>query len=106
MELVATQQPMAGDLRVIGAAMVISIDLERVAHHAEGIASAALRMARQPLLKPLIDVPRLVEVVQSMLKKAMEAFVERDARKAAEVAADDDVVDGLRSQCSVNCLPT
>lgn len=98
MELIATQQPMAGDLRVIGAAMVISIDLERVADHAEGIASAAVRMARQPLLKPLIDVPRMAEVVQGMLKKALDAFVERDARKAAEVAADDDVVDGLRSQ--------
>ncbi|MEW6046476.1 MAG: phosphate signaling complex protein PhoU [Bacillota bacterium] len=98
MELIAIHQPMAGDLQIIGAAMVIAIDLERAADHAEGIASAALRIARQPLLKPLIDVPRMAEVVQGSIKKALEAFAERDARKAAKVAADDDVVDGLCSQ--------
>lgn len=98
MELIATQQPMAGDLRVIGAALVISIDLERVADHAEGIASAAVRMSRQPLLKPLIDIPRMAEVVQGMLTKALDSFVQRDVGKAAQVAQEDDVVDGLRAQ--------
>ncbi|HHY96069.1 MAG TPA: phosphate signaling complex protein PhoU [Firmicutes bacterium] len=98
MELIATQQPMAGDLRVIGAAMVIGIDLERVADHAEGVASAAIRLSRQPMLKPLIDVPRMAEVVQVMLKEALDAFVERDVQKARQVAQQDDEVDGLRSQ--------
>ena len=96
--LLATQQPMAGDLRRILAALVISIDLERMADHAEGVASAAERMMVQPPLKPLVDIPRMAEIVQEMLREAMDAFVRRDARLAADLAKEDDEVDSLRSQ--------
>jgi phosphate transport system protein len=96
--LLATQQPMAGDLRRILASLVISIDLERMADHAEGVAAAAERMMAQPPLKPLVDIPRMAEICQDMLKKAMDAFVRKDAKLAAELALQDDDVDGLRSQ--------
>ena len=96
--LLATQQPMAGDLRRVLAALVISIDLERMADHAEGVASAAERMMVQPPLKPLVDIPRMAEIVQEMLKNAMDAFVRRDSRLAADLTKLDDEVDSLRSQ--------
>ncbi|MDR5710107.1 MAG: phosphate signaling complex protein PhoU [Armatimonadota bacterium] len=97
-KLLATQQPMAGDLRVLTSALAISIDLERLADHAEGIAKAVRRLANQPPVKPLVDIPRMEQLVQEMLQEALQAFAQRDPRQAEALAAKDDQVDDLRSQ--------
>jgi phosphate transport system protein len=96
--LVATQQPAAGDLRNIMAAMSIVSDLERMGDHAEGIARIVIRMDDQPLLKPLIDLPRMAEICRKMLSQSLEAYMECDAEKALEVASQDDAIDDLYNQ--------
>lgn len=98
LRLMATQQPMAKDLRTIAAVWTMTIDLERIGDHAEDIARATKRMADQPLLKPLIDVPRMAEVVQGMLRDGLDAFVRRDTGLAERMAARDDEVDHLYGQ--------
>lgn len=98
MRLLALQQPMASDLRTIAAVFAITIDLERLADHAEGVSRCVKRLAGQALLKPLIDIPRMEALVQEMLREAMEAFKTRDASLARAMAKKDDDVDGLRSQ--------
>ncbi|MDR7537730.1 MAG: phosphate signaling complex protein PhoU [Armatimonadota bacterium] len=98
MRLLVLQQPMASDLRTIAAVLAITIDLERMADHAEGISKAAKRLAHQPLLKPLIDIPRMEALVQNMLHRVVEAFLSRDVTLAEAAARMDDEVDALRSQ--------
>lgn len=93
--LVATQQPMAKDLRTIAAVWAMTMDLERIGDHAEDIARATKRMADQPLLKPLVDIPRMAEMVQRMLRMGLDAFVQRDVNLAQQMAAADDEVDHL-----------
>jgi phosphate transport system protein len=95
---IATQQPAARDLRYIVAAIHMAIELERIADHASGIASIAIRIGEEPLIKPLIDVPRQQEVVCEMIHDALDAFVQMDVNKAMAVAARDDEVDGLYNQ--------
>ena len=75
--LLALQQPMAGDLRVISAAMKIVNDLERIADHASDISKVTIRLSGQPLIKPLIDVPRMAEITQKMLRISLDAFMTR-----------------------------
>ena len=96
--LIATQQPMASDLRAILAALHISVELERMGDYAEGIAKLAVHLAEQPPLKPLIDIPRMSEKVRSMLRRSMDAFVARDADEARAIAVEDDEVDALKDQ--------
>lgn len=96
--LIATQQPIATDLRFIVAAMNVISDMERMADHAAGIAKTVLKMGDQPLLKPLIDLPRMAEECRSMLRAALDAYVARDAEAARGVAARDDVIDDLYNQ--------
>lgn len=96
--LIARQQPAAGDLRAIVAAMNIISDLERMADHAAGIARIVLRMGDESLLKPLIDIPYMADECRTMLRRALEAYIERKPDLAREVAARDDVVDGLYNQ--------
>ncbi len=98
LRLMATQQPMAKDLRMIAAIWVMTIDLERMGDHAEDIAKVTRRIAEQPLLKPLIDIPRMVDLVREMLRDGLDAFVRRDAGLAAQMAVKDDVVDHLYGQ--------
>jgi phosphate transport system protein len=93
--LIATQQPMARDLRVIASVIHIVTDLERMGDHAEGIAKINLLHGDQPLLKPLIDIPRMAEKCRDMLRRAMDAFVAHDAEAARAIAAEDDEVDAL-----------
>lgn len=93
--LLATQQPMASDLRVIAAAMHIITDLERMGDHAEGIAKINLMLGDQPLLKPLVDIPRMAEKARDMLQRSLDAFVARDVEGAKVLAAEDDQVDEL-----------
>jgi phosphate transport system protein len=96
--LIATQQPMASDLRTIIAALNIIVDLERMGDHAEGIAKIVLMHGDQPLLKPLIDIPRMQEIVRDMMRRALDAFLTRDAAAARAVAEEDDKVDVLYNQ--------
>jgi phosphate transport system protein len=97
-KLIATQQPMAGDLRVIASAMHIATDLERMGEYAEGIARISLLHGDQPLLKPLIDIPRMADQAAGMTQRSLEAFVQRDAAAALAVATEDQLVDALYEQ--------
>jgi len=96
--LIARQQPAASDLRAVLAAFSIVTDLERMGDHAAGIARTVLHMGDEPLLKPLIDLPRMAETCREMLRQALQAYVERDAEKARPIVAMDDTVDGLYTQ--------
>ncbi len=98
LRLMATQQPMAKDLRTIAAVWTMTIDLERMGDHAEDIARATKRTAEQPLLKPLIDIPRMAEIVREMLRDGLDAFVRRDTALAQRMAGKDDEVDHLYAQ--------
>ncbi len=98
LELIALQQPMAGDLRVIASVIHIAVDLERMGDHAEGIARITLMHGDQPLLKPLLDIPRMADQACDMLRRSLDAFVRRDAETARAIAAEDDVVDALYEQ--------
>ncbi len=93
--LIATQQPAAGDLRSVIAAMNIVVDIERMGDHATGIAKTVIRMGDEPLLKPLIDIPRMVEIARAMLRESLQAYLDRDAAKAREIATRDDEIDHL-----------
>ena len=97
-ELIATQQPMASDLRTIVAVLNIIVELERIGDYAEGIAKIVLLHGDQPLLKPLIDLPRMADKGRDMLRRSLDAFVERDAEVAKQIAAEDDEVDALYEQ--------
>ncbi len=96
--LIATQQPLASDLRIIVSVLSISQDLERMADHAKGIASIGLDLMRQPLLKPLIDIPRMARIDQELIRGQLDAFMRHDADAARQLARRDDEVDGLYEQ--------
>ena len=96
--LIATQQPLAGDLRTIMAISTIAYELERMADHAEGIAKITLRLAEEPLLKPLVDIPRMAELSRTMLREQLTAFANRDAGTARRMAELDEEVDRLYDQ--------
>jgi phosphate transport system protein len=96
--LIATQQPLASDLRAIFSVASIANDLERMSDYAKGIAVIFLRMADQPLLKPLIDIPRMAEKDRYLLREQLRAFVARDAARAKQLAADDEEVNRLYQQ--------
>jgi phosphate transport system protein len=96
--LIATQQPAAVDLRTTVAILNIIIDLERMADHAAGIAEIVIRMGTEPLLKPLIDIPRMAQIDREMLRRSLDAFIARDPDLAREVAQRDDEVDHLYNQ--------
>jgi len=97
-QLVATQQPIAGDLRTIVSVLHVIVDLERMADHAEGIAKIAIMMGGEPPLKPLIDIPRMAEKAVDMLRRSLEAFIERDVEEAKRICEEDDEVDALYDQ--------
>lgn len=95
LSLIATQQPAASDLRSVIAAMHMVVEMERMADHATGIAKTVIMMGDEPLLKPLIDIPKMAELAREMLSESLEAYNERNAEKARKVAARDDEMDGL-----------
>ncbi len=97
--LLALQQPMAADLRLIVAALKINTDLERMGDLSVNIAQRALSLMEEPVIKPMIDIPHIAGLVQSMVRKALDAFVTRDADLARSVLASDDAVDSLRTAC-------
>jgi phosphate transport system protein len=96
--LIATQAPMARDLRIIVAVLNIIIDLERIGDHAAGNAKIAIMLGDEPPLKPLIDLPRMADKTADMLRRALEAFVRRDADSARAITGEDDEVDALYDQ--------
>lgn len=98
LEIIATQQPLAGDLRTLASVLHITVDLERMGDHAEGIAKIAILLADEPPLKPYIDIPRMAEVGIAMLRGSIEAFRDRDTQKAREIVNRDDEVDALYDQ--------
>jgi phosphate transport system protein len=93
--LIATQQPAARDLRSVIAYINVVVDMERMGDHATGIARTVLRMGDEPLLKPLIDTPKMVELARGMLRDILQALFEHDADWAREIAARDDEMDRL-----------
>ncbi|OGN99446.1 MAG: phosphate transport system regulatory protein PhoU [Chloroflexi bacterium RBG_13_51_18] len=97
-ELIATQQPMASDLRIILAVLNIISEVERIGDYAEGIAKIAIMIGDEPPLKPLIDIPRMAEQTVDMLRRSLDAFVSRDAEAAKKISAEDDTVDQLYDQ--------
>jgi phosphate transport system protein len=97
-KLLALHQPMAADLRVIVAAVKINTDLERVGDLAVNIAEAGKRYLQHPPVKPLIDIPRMGDLAQKMLRDALDAFVRRDMALAEQVLAADDTLDALKTQ--------
>ncbi len=94
--LLALQQPMATDLRFITAAIKINNDLERMGDHAVNIAERSLSLMHEPAIMPLIDIPHMAELVESMVRQSLDSFVEKDADLARSVLVSDDAVDELR----------
>ncbi|MBI4308591.1 MAG: phosphate signaling complex protein PhoU [Chloroflexi bacterium] len=97
-ELIATQQPMARDLREIVSVLHMTVDLERMADHAEGIARINIRMGDEPLLKPLIDIPRMAQKGIEMTHRALQDFIDLNVEDARAVCQADDEVDALYDQ--------
>ena len=98
LELIATQQPLASDLRTIVAVLHIIVDLERMGDHAEGIAKLAVLLADEPPLKPYVDLPRMADIASQMMRESLEAFKHRDAEQARAIIDRDDEVDALYDQ--------
>jgi len=98
LEVIATQQPMARDLRRVATLFKMINDLERMADYATSIAKITLRIADEPLIKPLVDIPRMAVLSQKMVKESLDAYVREDVDLAVSVGADDDQVDKLFGQ--------
>jgi phosphate transport system protein len=98
MTLIATQQPMARDMRMLAAVFEITTELERIADYAKGIARINLLIGEQPLVKPLIDLPVMAQKARDMLHDALQAFVQRDVQLARAIPRRDDEVDALYNQ--------
>jgi len=98
LETIARHQPMAVDLRFLVAGMKISTDLERIGDSAVNVAQAAIVLNQEPQLKPYIDLPRLAELTQAMVRDALDSFVRRDGELGLDVCRRDDLVDGLYKQ--------
>ncbi|HJQ36695.1 MAG TPA: phosphate signaling complex protein PhoU [Thermoanaerobaculia bacterium] len=97
-ELIATMQPAAVDLRFVAAAMKITPELERIADLAVDVCERAIELNAEPQLKPLVDIPRLARMAQDMVRQSLDAFVRRDAALAREVIVRDDEVDRMTEQ--------
>ncbi len=102
--LIATQQPMAGDLRVLAAVLEISTELERVGDYAKGIAKITQLIGQEPHIKPLVDIPRMADLALSMLDRAIDAFLRRDVELARAIPREDDLVDNLYNQVNSELL--
>lgn len=94
-QLIAQQQPLAGDLRQIIAILHIAVELERMGDYAEGIGKISVLMGDEPPLKPLIDIPRMAALASDMLHRSLAALVDRDVAAAEAVCDDDDEVDEI-----------
>ncbi|RPI83976.1 MAG: phosphate signaling complex protein PhoU [Chloroflexi bacterium] len=102
--LIATQQPMARDLRLLAAILEIITELERIGDYAKGIARINLLIGEEPLVKPLIDIPRMAEIGLDMLRRSLTAFMNRDAAEARIIPDSDDEIDNLYNQVYTELL--
>src|SRR5512136_393630 len=98
MVLIATQQPMAHDLRLLASILEVSAELERMGDYAKGIATINIRLGEEALVKPLIDIPRMAQKASDMLHRALTAFINEDVEAARAIPAEDDEVDDLYKQ--------
>jgi phosphate transport system protein len=96
--VIATQNPIAGDLRTVISVLYIAEELERMGDYAEGIAKISLSIGKEPMLKPLVDIPRMAEKSSKMLSGSLDALVNRDEQLAIQVCRDDNEVDELYNQ--------
>ena len=96
--VIATQQPMAVDLRTLAAVLEIATELERIGDYAKGIAKIAIKMGTEPFVKPLIDIPRMAEKARHMLHRGLQAFFARDTELARAIPMEDDEMDALYDQ--------
>jgi phosphate transport system protein len=97
-KIIVTQQPIARDLRIVLTGLKIVTDLERMADHAVDIAKTTLRIAHQKYIKPLIDIPRMAEIVREMVKMSLDSYVRQDLELARAIGEKDDIVDALYKQ--------
>ncbi|MHB1484366.1 MAG: phosphate signaling complex protein PhoU [Saccharofermentanales bacterium] len=97
-QLIATQQPIANDLRFIVAVLNIITEVERIGDYAVGIAKITIMIGNEPPLKPLIDIPRMAELAVDMLHRSLDAFISRDAEAAKKIGNEDDLIDNLYDQ--------
>jgi phosphate transport system protein len=102
--MIATQQPMARDLRMLAAILEINTELERIGDYAKGICRINLLLGSEPLVKPLVDIPSMAELGLDMLHRALGAFVNRDAATAHAIPLEDDQVDALYNQVNRDLL--
>jgi phosphate transport system protein len=105
LKLLALRQPMAADFRFISSAMKITTDLERMGDQAVNIAKHALSLNQEPQLKPYIDISKMAEIAQSMVKEVLDAFVNQDSKLARSVYEKDNLVDGLNDQVMRELIP-
>jgi phosphate transport system protein len=97
-ELIATQQPMATDLRIIAAILNIITEIERIGDYAVGIARIVILIGGEPPLKPLVDIPLMAEKTTEMLNRSLDAFIHRNSETAKKIAKEDDMIDNLYDQ--------
>jgi len=102
--LIATQQPMARDLRLLAAILEIITELERIGDYAKGIARINIHLGDQPLAKPLVDIPKMAEIGLDMLHRALGAFITKDAEIARSIPQEDDVIDELYNRTYMELL--
>ncbi len=95
LNLIALQQPLAGDLRILGTVLKAVTDLERIADHSVELAKIVLQLENQPWIEPLINIPRMAKVVEKMVRDSLTAFIRRDVAMAETLSDLDDQVDGL-----------
>ena len=98
LRLLATQQPLAKDLRLVGATLKVITDLERIGDHAVDISKITIELKGQKLIKPLIDIPRMAQLTMKMVHDALTALIEEDTELAASVGKQDDLIDDIDSQ--------
>lgn len=103
-QLIATQQPLANDLRFIVAVLNIITEVERIGDYAGGIAKITIMIGNEPPLKPLIDIPRMANQTVDMLHRSLDAFINHDADTAMKISVEDDIVDGLYDQITRELL--
>jgi len=96
--LIATQQPMARDMRTLAAILEIVTELERIGDYAKGIANINLMIGEGPLIKPLVDIPRMAEKARDMLHRSLDAFINSDVELARAIPVEDEVIDDLYNQ--------